>query len=152
MDFAAGIDLLRQMDLTAGLSESELTALAEIARHEDIPAATAVFREGQNQTQIYWVVDGSITLETTGAHLKPIVLLTVGPGEVLAWSALVGDCQMTATATTVTDSRLISFPAAELRSLCDGNHELGYQVMQSIAENLSRRLHATRQQLVGYSE
>lgn len=152
MDFAAGIDLLRQMELTTGLSESELAAMAEIARHEDVPASTAVFREGQNQNHIFWVVDGSITLETTGARLKPIVLLTVGPGEVLAWSALVGDCQMTATATTVTDTRLIGFPATELRILCDENHELGYRVMHSIAENLSRRLHATRQQLVGCSE
>ncbi|MEM8667054.1 MAG: Crp/Fnr family transcriptional regulator [Planctomycetota bacterium] len=149
MDFAAGVDLLRQMDLTAGLSEPELTQLAQIARHEDIQAATVLFREGQNQSHIYWVIDGSITLETTGERLKPLLLLTVGPGEVLAWSAVVGNSRMTATATTITDCRLIGFPAEELRVLCDQNHELGYRVMHSIAENLSRRLHATRQQLIG---
>ena len=151
-DFAAGIDLLRQMELTAGLSDRELAELAEIARHEEMPASTVVFREGQDQSLIYWVVDGSITLEMTGARLKPIILLTVGPGEVLGWSALVGDSRMTARANTVTDTRLIGFPATDLRALCDQNHELGYRVMHSIAQNLSRRLHATRQQLLGSFE
>ncbi len=151
-DFAAGIDLLRQMDLTAGLSDVELGELAKIAHHTEFSAATVVFREGQNQSVIYWVVDGSITLETTGARLKPIVLLTVGPGEVLGWSALVGDSRMTAKASAVTNTRLIGFPADDLKKLCDENHELGYRVMNSIAENLSRRLHATRQFLVGAIE
>ncbi|MDF1842685.1 MAG: Crp/Fnr family transcriptional regulator [Rubripirellula sp.] len=151
-DFAAGIDLLRQMDLTAGLSGPELSELAKIARHTDLPPASVVFREGQNQSVIYWVVDGAITLETTGARLKPIVLLTVGPGEVLGWSALVGDSRMTARASTVTNTRLIGFPADDLKKLCDKNHELGYRVMNSIAENLSRRFHATRQFLVGAIE
>jgi CRP/FNR family cyclic AMP-dependent transcriptional regulator len=151
-DFAAGIDLLRQMDLTAGLSDPELGELAKIARHTDLPPAAVVFREGQNQSVIYWVVDGAITLETTGARLKPIVLLTVGPGEVLGWSALVGDSRMTARASTVTNTRLIGFPADDLKKLCDQNHELGYHVMNSIAENLSRRFHATRQFLVGAIE
>jgi CRP/FNR family cyclic AMP-dependent transcriptional regulator len=152
MDFAAGIDLLRQMDLTAGLSEHELHELASIARHEDVSASTVVFREGQSQSMIFWVVDGSVALETAGARLKPVLLLTLGPGEVLAWSALVHDSMMTATAKAITDTRLIGFPADALRVLCDRNHELGYRVMCSIAENLSRRLHATRQQLLGCFE
>ena len=66
----------------------------------------------------------------------------------LAWSALLGDGQMTATATALEDTRLISTAGQHLAELCNTNREFGYQLMTRVAEALAKRLVATRLQLL----
>ncbi|WP_442509378.1 hypothetical protein SH528x_000947 [Novipirellula sp. SH528] len=55
---------------------------------------------------------------------------------------------MTATAVATLDTTLISFDADALSQLCEQNHDIGYKVMFTIAKSLSKRLVATRLQLL----
>ena len=55
---------------------------------------------------------------------------------------------MTATAVALEDSQLLQISAAALQNLCRQNQGVGYAVMQLAAQALSRRLTATRLQLL----
>ncbi|MCA9128370.1 MAG: hypothetical protein KDB22_14860, partial [Planctomycetales bacterium] len=68
--------------------------------------------------------------------------------DLLAWSSLIGDRVMTATAIAIQDSVLITLQVSELRAAMDADSRLGYEVMQAVAGALSRRLLATRLQLL----
>ncbi|MEM9588947.1 MAG: cyclic nucleotide-binding domain-containing protein, partial [Planctomycetota bacterium] len=98
------------------------------------------------------VQQGRVKLEmsTRQAHRKAV--LTVGAGDLLAWSALLGDGRMTATATTMVPTTLTAFVASELLACCDSNHDLGYVVMKNLSRSVSRRLVATRIQLLDLFE
>jgi CRP/FNR family transcriptional regulator, cyclic AMP receptor protein len=46
------------------------------------------------------------------------------------------------------DTDLLTICGASLQSLCQRNHNIGFQMMRCVAEVLSRRLTATRLQLL----
>ena len=74
--------------------------------------------------------------------------MTLGPGDLLAWSALLGERRMTATAIATSPARLLAASAPDLKALCDADHEFGYELMQGMAQALAKRLTATRLQLL----
>jgi len=109
---------------------------------------TTIFDEGTFHDDLHIVVSGHVRLDMRVPGKGRIPILTAGPGDVLAWSAVVGDQIMTTSAVALeaVETQAIAGPA--LRAACEADHELGYQVMQLLAAALSRRLVATRLQLL----
>ncbi len=107
-----------------------------------------LFNEGEHHRLLYFVTKGAVRLDmlTPGCGIQTI--LSVGAGELLAWSSLIGDRVMTAAAIAQQDTEAIVFNADKLRQAIDADASLGYQVMQAVARGLSRRLLATRLQLL----
>ena len=75
-------------------------------------------------------------------------LQTVGKGELLGWSPLLGQVEMTATARAMQPTRLVSIDATQLLALCEHNPRFGLEFMKRTAQALSKRLSATRLQLL----
>ncbi len=145
-------EVLRGVDLGRHLSDEQLRRLAALATQTVVPAGTAIFRENQRHERLYWIIDGVVTLEMIGSHAGSKAVLTVGSGDLLAWSAFLGNQRMTTTATASTEVRLIGFDSSELHQLCEQDHEIGYRFLHSLAEAISRRLVATRIQLLDLFE
>lgn len=148
MDAENLTDLCREATFFAGLPEEVRRRLAAIARLKPCSAGTVLFREGERHNACYIVRKGHIALEMCIAGRGCTRLLTLAPGEFLAWSTLVGDGRMTATAVAQDEVELIELPGAELVRLCESDHELGYWLMRRLAAALSKRLLATRLQLL----
>ncbi|EMI16509.1 cyclic nucleotide-binding domain (cNMP-BD) protein [Rhodopirellula maiorica SM1] len=135
-----------QLDKEGSLFSVE--PLAELASLQTYPAQQLLFREGEVHARIYWIKEGRVRLEMSGTRAGAKAMLTAGPGDLLGWSALLGDQRMTATAVATLETTLISFDAVALLQLCEQNHDIGYKVMHTIARSLSKRLVATRLQLL----
>lgn len=148
MDVAEFTRAMSGTPLATELRDQQIEALARIAHWKSCPSGTVLFREGDRHDGFYWVHKGHIGLEMciTGRGCNRI--LSIGPGEILAWSSLVGDGRMTATAIAQDDVELIEVSGAELKSICDADHEFGYYLMRRLASVLSQRLLATRLQLL----
>lgn len=142
------IELLRELEFVAGLSPAALAELAAISHFREWAGGAIVFREGTECEELFLVVAGEVALDMHVPSRGAVRILTVGAGEMLGWSALIGNGRMTATATVVQPVSVIAIPGPALRSLCETNHDLGYQVMRTMAVALSRRLLATRLQLL----
>ena len=140
--------LLCEVGLFADLDDQPLAELTGIARVEDHSAGTTLFREGGRHANLYFVIRGTVSLEMHIPRRGAARILTIGPGQLLAWSALLGDGTMTATAIVQEDVRMIVLPADELRHLCESDHHIGYSVMKQMATSVSRRLLGTRLQLL----
>lgn len=141
-------EFLRTLQLTAPLHDDLRAQLARLGRVHVVTAGTVLFREGDEHRDLYLVAAGSIALEMRVPGRGQVKILSVGPGELLAWSALVSNQVMTATAIASEPTTLIVFSSELLRTLCESNHELGYQFMRQISVALSKRLVATRLQLL----
>lgn len=139
---------LGDLSFAKGLPRRALEALATMAEQVTVPAGEVLFREGALCHDLFLVQSGSFTLATQLPARGPVTILNVGPGELLAWSALLGEGSMTATATAVEESRIITLPGDKLRTLCQVDHEFGYSLMRHLASALSKRLLATRQHLL----
>jgi len=132
------------MDLPPGVVQQ----LAAAARWKHCSSGAILFREGDLNRSFYIVQSGSIALDMCPPARGCKRLLTLGPGELVAWSALLAEGKMTATATSVEDTELLEFSGADVQRLCESDPVFGYHLMQRLSRALSKRLVATRLQLL----
>ena len=142
------LDLLQQAHFASKLPAAVLARLAAIARVVEWNEGTLIFREGEPHDDLYVVSSGHVALEMNVPGRGLTRILTVRSGELLAWSALLGDGRMTASASATEPTQAIAISGRELRQLCQSDHEVGYHVMGQVASALSQRLLATRLQLL----
>jgi CRP-like cAMP-binding protein len=147
-DSMTPLDLLQKAHFASKLSASVLMKLAAIARVVEWNEGTLIFREGDPHEDFYVLSSGHVALEMNVPSRGLSRILTVRSGELLAWSALLGDGRMTASAIAMEPTQAIAISGRKLRELCQSDHEVGYQVMGQVASALSQRLLATRLQLL----
>jgi CRP-like cAMP-binding protein len=139
---------LQTLRFSAELSDATATKLAALVSLQRFPAGSVVFAEGSANPSMYLIVEGQVALEMCVPGRGCTRILTLGPGELLAWSALVGGGRMTAGAHALTDLRLLEARGKAISDLCAADRDFGYEFFRSIAVALSKRLVATRLQLL----
>lgn len=150
-DMSEDQTILRQLQkstLGAVLDDRHLATLAQIVIPVHEPSGSILFKEGAPANALWVVCSGAIALDIQVSGRAPVRVQTLGPRDLLGWSALVGDGSMTTTATAIEDTQLLQLPAMPLKELCLADHTLGYAVMGNVARSLANRLHGTRLQLV----
>lgn len=148
MDDATFAKAMGGMAFLDDLSLGAIDKLARLATMRHVRGGEVLFREGDQNDAFYLVKSGRIALEMCVPARGCMHLLTLGEGEIVAWSALVGGGRMTSMAMAQIDSELIEIQGRALLKVCESDHELGYQLMRRLATALSRRLVATRLQLL----
>ena len=141
-------EFLKTLAFLAPATDDELRQLAPAARVEQHPAGTVLFAEGDHLPHVFVVVAGTVALEINGADHRPRRFQTVGPGELLGWSPLLGSGPMTAAARALTDVRAVALDAKAVLALCDQDPKFGFQFMRRTAAAVAARLGATRLQLL----
>lgn len=144
----AVLDVLREVRFLEGVDAESLRHLATIAEVRAIPAGTVLFWEGQSHPWIYLIAEGTVALEMQVPGEGQKRLQTVGEGELLGWSPLMGGAGMTATARTVRSARVVAIDAAQLTALCEHEPRFGLVFLRRTVESLASRLRATRLQLM----
>ena len=139
---------LSTLAFSRNLSEKALTRLAEISTRNVYPAGSVIFKEGDSHLHLHVVVEGRVALDMHVPTRGDVRILSLGSGELLGWSPILGDNTMSATATCLKDTETVAISAAPLVELCESDPEVGYQVMRQIVVAMSERLVATRLQLL----
>ena len=78
----------------------------------------------------------------------PIVIQTLEAGEVLGWSWLVPPHRKQFDARALEVTVALKFDAACLRTKCEEDPKLGYELLKRFTQILGQRLQATRLQLL----
>jgi CRP-like cAMP-binding protein len=139
---------LSALAFTAGLEPDQLDRLAELATPIQWEAGLTVFREGDRDSLLYVVEQGRIAIEVAVPGRGPVIILTVGPGEMFGWSSLFYQRPKTAAARTIEPTRALALDAVRLRELCDADPELGYALTLRTLHVVTERLKAARIQLL----
>lgn len=139
---------LEDLNFSAAMPAEVLQQLAAACRLERVEAGQFLFRESGDNETLYLIREGRLALEMNIPGQGQVRILTLGPGEMAGWSALLGKGRMTATAVAVRDTDLIAAASSELLELCESNHQFGFYMMRQMADALSKRLVATRLQLL----
>jgi CRP/FNR family transcriptional regulator, cyclic AMP receptor protein len=130
------------------LDAASVRELAGCARNEHLRAGRYLFREGGAADHFYVVMHGHIALELHSPGTGPLVLATVGNGEVLDWPWLIPPHQWRFDARAVEPTSVVSLESSCLRGKCDADPRLGYELVQRVAQSMSDRLLATRLRLL----
>lgn len=140
--------VLEELHFSEALPREVLGQLAAESTLVRRQAGEVVFREGSDNDDLYLIRTGRLALEMSVPGRGAVRILTLGPGEMIGWSSLLDQGQVTATAVVVEESELIVASGRSLRNLSEGNHDFGYPLMREMAASLSKRLVATRLQLL----
>lgn len=129
-------------------SQEHVDLIANVARLRGFNESSIVFREGEEADHIYLVLSGKVSLEICAPGVGCRRILTVGPGEILGWSALLDESRMTATARTLEATQLVALDASDLRSSFERDPKFGYEFTRLAMHAIAKRLSATRMQLL----
>jgi CRP-like cAMP-binding protein len=132
----------------AGLPPETLARLAAIAEMRAIESGDEVTREGQVTEALSVVVSGRVALRTLVPERGMVTILTVEPGDVVGWSALVPPHRATSTGIAIEPAVLVDLPGERLRSLLRSDHAIAASLYPRVLQVVSRRLGATRMQLL----
>ena len=132
---------------TAGMSAQEVSILAENAMRVSYPAGQTIFREGDPANRFYLIERGEVALETRANAQEAIQIQTIKAGDVLGWSWLFPPYIWHFDARTLEPTTAIFLYGTRIRQVCADRPEIGYDLMQRIAEVVINRLQETRKQL-----
>jgi CRP/FNR family transcriptional regulator, cyclic AMP receptor protein len=130
------------------LSENQIQKIVDAAQIIQIDAGQFLFREGQTNPYLYVMLEGQIDLVMQVRNRGSQRILSLGQGDLVAWSALLGSGAMTCSALCVRPSRLAAIDARMILDRMEKDHEFGYHFMRLLSMALAHRLTATRLQLL----
>ena len=134
-----------------GMSADQLAMLAEAARDVSFPARYRLFEDGGNATKFWLIQSGHVSLDLHVPGEGPVVIETIGMGELLGWSWLFPPYKWAFGAVAATAVEAFEFDAPSVRELCAADPALGYELNQRITRVLAKRLQATRIRMIARS-
>lgn len=111
-------------------------------------AGQTIFEEGSPSLYLYVVKSGRVAIEVNFPAWGRREILTVGPGEVFSWSALVEPRLETASARALEKTHVLGIKGGALMDLCREDPAFGFQLYRTLAEVITDRLVSTRRQLL----
>jgi CRP-like cAMP-binding protein len=140
--------LLEEIPFFAGLGREDLELIAGCGSNVRYEDGETLFREGGAADHFYLIRHGSVALSCYAPPKGAVILDTVGPGDILGWSWLFPPHHWHFDATAVGVVRATQFDATCLRTKCDQDTRLGYELMRRFAQVLLQRLQWTRMRLI----
>ncbi len=135
--------------LLAGLRADQLRALKDNAMMVRYQSGEVIFREGDPANRFYLIQHGKVVLESRRRDGEPVLIQSIGPGDVLGWSWLFPPYYWHFDARAVEPTEAIFFYGTRLREQCEDDHDLGYELLKRMTQVVIQRLQATRQRLPG---
>lgn len=130
------------------LSPTQIEKIVDTAHVVESSVGELLFREGQVDKHLYVLLEGQVDLVMQVRHRGSQRILSLGPGDLIAWSALLGNGVMTCSALCLRESRLIAIDADLIAERMERDSDFGYHMMRMVAMALAHRLTATRLQLL----
>jgi CRP/FNR family cyclic AMP-dependent transcriptional regulator len=134
-----------------GMSRDQLGVLAESARDVRFPARHRLFEDDGLASRFWLIRCGHVSLDLHIPGEGPVIIETIGMGELLGWSWLFPPYKWAFGAVAVTPVEAFEFDAAAVREHCAADPELGCELNQRITRVLANRLQATRIRLIARS-
>ena len=104
-------------------------------------------REGETADRFYVVRQGKVALELH-TPTGPLLIETLGAGELVGWSWLFPPYRWTFDVEAIDQTRVTTIESACLRAKCESDPAFGYRLMQRFAQVIVDRLQATRFRLL----
>jgi CRP/FNR family transcriptional regulator, cyclic AMP receptor protein len=144
-------DALAAHPFLHGLSRDHLTVLAGTACDVTFPARHRLFEDGGSATRFWLLQSGHVALDLHVPGQGRIKIDTIGMGELLGWSWLFPPYRWAFGAVAASPVEAFEFDARAVRTCCESDPVLGYELTQRLARVVAKRLQATRIRLITVS-
>jgi CRP/FNR family cyclic AMP-dependent transcriptional regulator len=133
-----------------GLAPRYLKLILACAARETFKAGEFLCRDTEEARKFYVIHHGRVSVEIYRARRGPVVVQTLGEGEVLGWLWFDQPYHWHLDARALDLTRVISLDVKCLFKKCEQDHEFGYELMRRYAHHLAVQFRATKAQLADF--
>ena len=130
--------VVRKAPLFSALDDAEASSLRESMVPVKVSKGNTLFKEGDDGNRLFVVLEGKLKLGTTSSDGRENLLSILGPGEMFGELSLFDPGPRTATATAVTDARLLSLAHDQVIGLVSAHPKVSLQLLGRLAQRLRR--------------
>jgi CRP/FNR family cyclic AMP-dependent transcriptional regulator len=130
------------------LAPAYLSMLVGCASNVRFHAGEFLFRTGEEAERFFLIRAGQVALEISAPPQPPLTIQTLGAGEILGFSWLIPPYYWMFDARAIETTRAIALDGTCLRTKCEEDHSLGYELFKRFAHVMQERLQQTRLQLL----
>jgi CRP/FNR family transcriptional regulator, cyclic AMP receptor protein len=130
------------------MSPHQHRLLADLAMRCHFARGELIFREGDPANRFYLINTGKVVLESYVRDQGTVPIQTIGPGELLGWSWMFPPYYWHFDARAVEPTEAVFFYVTPLRTECEADHDLGYELLKRMSGVMIQRLQGTRRQLL----
>lgn len=131
-------DVLRQAPLFKGLDDDASNALESSMTDVSLRRGETLFEEGDAGDRLYVVISGKIKLGRTSVDGRENLLAILGPGQMFGELSFFDPGPRSATATAVTDAKLLSLGHSSLSPVLADHPNVAYAMLNQLAGRLRR--------------
>lgn len=132
----------------AGMDRKHLALLTDCAVATHFKKGQVILKEGEQANRFYLVESGKVILESGRAYGRPVIIDTIGAGDLLGWSWMFSPYTWRFTARAAEPTTAIFFYGTILREYCERDHSLGYGLLKRMTGIMMRRMQAARQKMI----
>lgn len=140
--------ILAESPFLRGLEEHHIDLLTGCASNVRFEAGQYLFREGEDAEKFFILRSGKIDIEVYAPGRGPIVIQSLEPGDVLGWSWLVPPYQWRFDAKATERALAIALDGVCLRTKCEEDCHLGFELLKRFTDIMNQRLEGTRMHLL----
>ncbi|MEE1839713.1 cyclic nucleotide-binding domain-containing protein [Streptomyces sp. NPDC007076] len=134
--------------ITAALPAEYRARLMGTGREANFAQGVRLFEEGDHADRFWILRSGTVTLDIRVPGSPPVVIESLGPGELVGWAWLFEPYVWHLGAEAMTPVRTHEFDAETVRTIMDEDPALGSAVGHWVGQVLAHRLQATRIRLL----
>src|SRR5437773_7052989 len=132
----------------AGMNPTQLALLTDCAIPVQFKKGQTILREGELANRFYLIESGKVVLESGEDFGDPVIVETIGAGDLLGWSWMFPPYVWHFTARASEPTRAIFFYGTILREYCEHDSSLGYELFKRITPITLKRLQAARRKML----
>ena len=132
----------------AGMDRKHLALLTDCAIGSHFKKGQVILKEGEQANRFYLIESGKVILESGRAYDRPVIIDTIGAGDLLGWSWMFSPYTWQFTARATVPTSAIFFYGTILREYCERDHSLGYELLKRMTAIMMRRMQAARQKMI----
>jgi CRP/FNR family transcriptional regulator, cyclic AMP receptor protein len=131
-------EVIRRAPLFTALDDAAATTLRESMTQVKVTKGHTLFKEGDAGDRLFVVVEGKLKLGTSSGDGRENLLSILGPGDMFGELSLFDPGPRTATATAVTDSRVLALANDQVIGWVTAHPEVSLQLLKRLARRLRR--------------
>lgn len=142
------MDILRRHTFLKDIDPEFYDHLVIMADERHFNQGQFLIREGKAADKFFLIHSGKVSIEIPCSHKESIRIQTLGPGDIVGWSWLIPPYKWRFDGRALEPTDVIALEAGSLRKKCNEHPALGYDLLMRLATVVTKRLEATRLQLV----
>jgi CRP-like cAMP-binding protein len=142
------INDLKKIRFFDDYTDNQLKTIVSMSSMKEFKVKDVIFEQYDELSEVYVLLEGSLSLGISLAKEKRIHLGTIEEGQLFSWSAVFPPFISTAWVIAITPAKVIAVDAKKLNKEVEADCDFGFRTMSKIAQTISHRLSDTRFQLM----